>query len=229
MIAVVSLPSAPQLLSPADDASQRGTAGAVGDERAEERALVERAQAGDRRAFRGLYDLHAKSVYRAVLMPLVRDTHLAEDLLADTFVRALERIDRFTWQGRGIGPWLMRIAKNLALDHLRKKGRMGAWPDGFEQSLPTPGETSAERLMGHAQLSDLLGDRIRIVQGELNPRYQRVLQLRMIDKVSRADAAAELEVSLGTLDVLLHRACKAFKKAYLARYGGSSPQEIFEP
>lgn len=173
--------------------------------------------------------MHAKSVYRAVLMPLLRDSHLAEDLLADTFVRALERIDRFTWQGRGMGPWLMRIAKNLALDHLRKKGRVGAWPEGFEQSLPTPGEMGAERLMGHAQLSDLLGERIRLVQSDLNPRYQRVLQLRMIEKVSRADAAAELDVSLGTLDVLLHRACKAFKKAYLARYGGRSPEEIFEP
>lgn len=228
------MPSAPQFLSRGDDESRSTGRPAVGrragvQDRSEERALVQGAQAGDRRAFRGLYDLHAKSVYRVVLMPLLRDTHLAEDLLADTFVRALERIDRFTWQGRGMGPWLMRIAKNLALDYLRKKGRMGAWPEGFEQTLPTPSETGAERLLGQAQLSDLLGDRIRIVMGELNPRYQRVLSLRMVDRVSRTDAATDLEVSLGTLDVLLHRACKAFRKAYLSRYGGQGPQEIFEP
>ncbi len=203
----------------------------VGDdaEADRERAWVDAARDGDMDAFRRLYDVHAGRIYRAVLMPLVRDPHLAEDLLADTFVKALEYLPRFEWKGRGFGPWLSRIAKNLALDHLRRKGRFAAWPEGLEQQLPTPGEQGAESLLGRSELSELIGERIELCVRSLNPRYQKVLRLRMFEKRPRAEAAEALEVSVGTLDVLLHRACKAFRREYVARWGGQSPEEIFEP
>src|SRR5687768_4870643 len=100
-----------------------------------ERDLVDRAQAGDVAAMRELYERYAAAVHRFAIVPLVHDRTLAEDLLADTFVRAMEHIGRFRWQGKGVLPWLIRIAKNLALDHLRKSGRFTGWPDGFEQFI----------------------------------------------------------------------------------------------
>jgi RNA polymerase sigma-70 factor (ECF subfamily) len=185
----------------------------------EERALVERAQAGDQRAIRALYMLHANSVFRCAIMPLVRDRNLAEDLLADTFVRAIEKLHRFRWQGKGLLPWLIRIAKNLCLDHLRKAGRTGAWPEGFEQQIPDLSDSNAESLLGRSELSDLLRERIDACMAEVNPRYQKVMRLRLIEKRSRQDAAEEMEVSIGTLDVLLFRACKSFRKIWIRRYG----------
>lgn len=191
-------------------------AGHVSNE--EERALVERAQRGDQHAFRALYMLHADTVFRCAILPLVRDRHLAEDLLADTFVKALEHIDRFRWQGRGLLPWLIRIGKNLSLDHLRRAGRTTAWPDDFEQTLPDRSDSDAESLLGRSELSDLLRERITACMAELNPRYRRVLELRLIEKHSRQDAAAQLGITIGTLDVLLFRACKSFRKVYLRHY-----------
>jgi RNA polymerase sigma-70 factor (ECF subfamily) len=47
-----------------------------------------------------------------------------------------------------------------------------------------------------------------------------VLVLRLVEKRPRTEAAAELEVSIGTLDVLLFRACKAFRRVWIERYGG---------
>ena len=70
----------------------------------EERALVARAQAGEVAAFRALYQRYAQAVHRYAILPLVHDRTLAEDLLADTFVRALENIGRFRWQGKGVLP-----------------------------------------------------------------------------------------------------------------------------
>jgi RNA polymerase sigma-70 factor (ECF subfamily) len=186
---------------------------------AEERGLVERAQQGDARAVRALYLLHAEQVFRCAIMPLVRDRNLAEDLLADTFVRAIENLHRFRWQGKGLLPWLIRIGKNLCLDHLRRAGRTTAWPEGFEQQLPDTSDIDAENLLGRSQLSDVLRVRIDECMTELNPRYRRVLELRMIEKVSREDAARSMDVTIGTLDVLLFRACKAFRKVWARRYG----------
>jgi RNA polymerase sigma-70 factor, ECF subfamily len=187
-----------------------------------ERELVERAQAGDKRAFRELYMLHANTVFRCAIMPLVRDRNLAEDLLADTFVRAMENLRRFSWQGKGLLPWLIRIGKNLCLDHLRKAGRTSAWPEGFEQQLPDLSDSNAESLLGRSELSDALRERIEACMSDLNPRYRHVLELRMIEKRPRQYAADQLDVTLGTLDVLLFRACKSFRKVYVRRYGSTN-------
>lgn len=169
--------------------------------------------------------LHANTVFRCAIMPLVRDRNLAEDLLADTFVRAMENLHRFKWQGKGLLPWLIRIGKNLCLDHLRKAGRTTAWPEGFEQQIPDLSDSNAESLLGRSQLSDLLRERIQACLTEVNPRYRRVLELRLIEKLPRHEAAAAMQVSIGTLDVLLFRACKSFRKIYMRRFASEHNAE----
>ena len=198
-----------------------------GESCALERALVERAQAGDQRAFRELYQLHHRTVFRYAIMPLIRDRYMAEDLLADTFVRAMENIDRFKWQGKGLLPWLIRIGKNLCLDYLRRAQRVMAWPEGLEQHLPDRSELNAEGAVGMAEMADLIAGRLAVCMGEINPRYQKVLELRLVKKIPRAEAAAQMEVSVGTLDVLLFRACKAFRKVYTKRFGDEDGQPEF--
>jgi RNA polymerase sigma-70 factor (ECF subfamily) len=193
----------------------------------DERALVRRAQGGDVAAFRELYQRYAPTVHRFALLPLVHDRALSEDLLSDTFVRALENLHRFQWQGKGLLPWLIRIAKNLALDHLRRAGRLGAWPQGFEHVLPDPGKSDGESAAAHRQATGLMRDRIEACMGDLNPRYRRVLRMRLVDGLSREQAAGEMQVTIGTLDVLLFRACKAFRKLYVERYG-EGPQGEFD-
>src|SRR5262245_40612431 len=91
------------------------------DPAAEVWALIERAQAGDGAAFGLLYDRYFDTVFRFVYFR-VGNRQLAEDLTADTFLRALKRIGSFTWQGRDLGAWLVTIARNLVADHF-KSGR----------------------------------------------------------------------------------------------------------
>ncbi len=203
------------------------TAATNDESKDDERALVERAQAGDRAAFRALYQRFAPSVYRYAIVPTVHDRTLAEDLLADTFVRALENLHRFTWQTRGVLPWLIRIAKNLCLDHLRKSGRVGAWPVGFENLLPDTADIGSEAIVSREQMADRMRERIDGCLEDINPRYRKVVQLRLVQQLPRDQAAEAMDVSIGTLDVLLFRACKAFRKAYVQRYG-ESPQRDFE-
>lgn len=80
--------------------------------------IVQLAQAGDVEAFGQLYDRYIHTIYRYIYSK-VRNPHLAEDLTADVFCRALKRIDSFTWQGRDFGAWLITIARRIVADHYK--------------------------------------------------------------------------------------------------------------
>ena len=73
-------------------------------------ALVELAKGGDREAFGQLYDAYVDTVHR-YLFVRVGQRALAEDLTSETFLRALRRIDSFTWQGKDIAAWFITIAR----------------------------------------------------------------------------------------------------------------------
>jgi RNA polymerase sigma-70 factor (ECF subfamily) len=189
----------------------------------DERLLIERAQQGDRFALRTLYQQHAAAVLRTAILPLVQDGALANDLLADTFVRAMEKLDRYQWQAKGMLPWLVRIAKNLCYDHLRRSRRLTTWTGEHELEA----ELDVEGLLDHAEQAELARRQVEICLAALSPRYRGVITLRLIEQRSRADAAALLGLGTNTLDVLLCRACKAFRKQWHAHFGDAeqAPRE----
>lgn len=186
----------------------------------DERMLIERARVGDARALRALYQRHAEPVLRTAIMPVVHDPTLARDLLADTFVRAIENLHRFQWQPKGLLPWLVRIAKNISLDHVRRSKRMTTWPAGMDLVA----ELDTEHLLSRSELAELARVRIDACMAELSPRYRQVITLRLVEQGPRVEVAARLGVTTGTLDVVLCRACKAFRKHWHRRFGGSPPQ-----
>ncbi len=80
----------------------------------EERAVIERLQAGDRTAFATLYGWYGERLYRQVIWPRVGSREAAEDVLRETFRIALEKIGSFTYDGKSVFFWLRRIAINRA-------------------------------------------------------------------------------------------------------------------
>src|SRR4051794_8112395 len=87
------------------------------------RALVARAQQGDRSALEELYLIHFDRIYSYLHMT-VGNRHDAEDLTTQTFLKMLEAIGRFRWQSAPFSAWLFRIAHNLAIDHFRAGKRV---------------------------------------------------------------------------------------------------------
>lgn len=71
--------------------------------------------------FSKIYENHAEQIYK-FLMRLCGDRQLAEDLLQDTFLKAMEKIDTFDNRCQ-LTTWLCQIAKNTYYDNLRKKQR----------------------------------------------------------------------------------------------------------
>jgi RNA polymerase sigma-70 factor (ECF subfamily) len=85
---------------------------------------VERAKAGDRDAFSQLVRMH-QAVVRAYVSAHVREAEAADDLAQEVFLRAFRRLDAFQPPESGsMRPWLMGIARNLLLEHLRAPVRL---------------------------------------------------------------------------------------------------------
>jgi RNA polymerase sigma-70 factor (ECF subfamily) len=193
-----------------------------------ERALCERAHAGDRSALGQLLRQYGPSLYRCVLLPRLGSEAAAQDALAETYARVVERFHLFTWQNAGVYPWLRVVALHIALDALRaRKREMLFKPEDIERELEAS-ERDLSRT-GESELSekrDLAEARARVdaALAKLNPRYAQAIRLRVLEERSRDEVAAALGVSVATFDVVLHRAMAALKKALAS--GQGEPKEM---
>lgn len=90
------------------------------DRKCSDSQLVLLYQNGDEEAFEILLHRHKSRIYTAIYL-IVKDRYVAEDLLQDTFIKALNVIKsgRYNEEGKFL-PWLSRIAHNLAIDHFRE-------------------------------------------------------------------------------------------------------------
>jgi RNA polymerase sigma factor (sigma-70 family) len=93
------------------------------DSRLSDSQLVSLYQTGNEEAFEMLLIRHKSKLYTAIYM-IVKDRYTAEDLLQETFVKAINTIrgGRYNEEGKFL-PWISRIAHNLAIDHFRKEKR----------------------------------------------------------------------------------------------------------
>src|SRR3954467_727236 len=169
------------------------------------RALVDRAQQGDRAALEELYLIHFDRIY-GYLHVSVGNRHDAEDLTTQTFLKMLESINKFRWQSAPFSAWLFRIAHNLAMDHFRANRR---WQPEEEVPEPDADEaTSAEEgaleSIGRKSMLELID--------ELSGEQQQVLTLKFVFNFSNAEAATILAKTEGAIKSLQHRALVSLQK-----------------
>ncbi len=179
----------------------------------EECAVVDRLKRGDREAAATLFRWFSDALYRRAILPRLPNRELAEDVLKDTFRLALERIEQFEPQGRSIFFWLRRIAINRAIDVHRARQRrrlIDAQPETVivrTMSQPPPAPDRAPQVKETRSL-------VQAALAALNPRYAQALTLRLLEDRDRDECAQTMDVTVGNFDVILHRACKAFRKVY---------------
>src|SRR5947209_1438114 len=123
--AVATLTSKPPPM-PAGDLNRRkittsNTKQQRAKEAEEDRALIARAQAGDKVAFRQLVERHQRRAF-AIALALVRDENDARELVQDAFLRVFKGLGTFQG-GSSFFTWLYRIITNLSIDLIRKPGR----------------------------------------------------------------------------------------------------------
>ena len=178
-------------------------------EKARIAALVTLAQQGDAEAFGEVYDAYVDSIYR-YLYYRVGSHALAEDLTSETFLRALRRLDSFTWQGKDIGAWFVTIARNLVTDHV-KSSRFKlevTTADMLDADQAVGGLGGVEdEVMGRLDSAVLL-DAVR----QLKADQQECIVLRFLQGLTLAETAAVMARSEGAIKQLQLRAVRALAK-----------------
>ena len=169
-------------------------------------ALVTLAQQGDAEAFGLVYDRYVDQIYR-YLYYRVGSHALAEDLTSETFLRALRRIDSFTYTGKDIGAWFTTIARNLVTDHVKSSR--------FKLEVSTADMLDAER--GDDGIETQVIERLRDAAlldavRRLKPEQQECIVLRFLQGLSVAETSGVMGRSEGAVKQLQLRAVRALAK-----------------
>lgn len=189
-----------------------GPAGGTTSEDAEREriaGLVALAQRGDGEAFGMVYDAYVDQIYR-YLYYRVGSHALAEDLTSECFLRALRRIDSFTYTGKDIGAWFTTIARNLVTDHV-KSSRFKlevSTADMLDADDPRHAHSGVEQeVLDRLQNAALL-DAVR----QLKPEQQECIVLRFLQGLSVAETAEVMSRTEGAVKQLQLRAVRALAK-----------------
>ena len=174
-------------------------------DRDEEKAAVERARAGDERAFEVLVTAHERLVYTLAYQRL-RSEPDAQDAAQETFVKAWLSLPGFRGESR-FSVWLCRIANNVCTDMQRKRtlpavslddpGRDG------EGGLAVPDERySPEAALEKKELWRELRKGLETLPDE----YRQALTLRELGGLSYDEIAETLDIDMGAVKSRLYRA-----------------------
>ncbi len=164
------------------------------------KALVKRAQDGDTEAFGKMYDAFLTPVYRYVVFRFPQE--LAEDLVADIFVKAWEKLHTYrTFTGVPFGAWLFRIARYAVIDAYRSTRGFDELSEEFvDENSDNDPKMRTERAFSI--------DRVRNALNQLSKDYRDVLLLHYVAGMGHAEVAKSLKMTEGYVRILKFRALK---------------------
>jgi RNA polymerase sigma-70 factor (ECF subfamily) len=170
-------------------------------------ALVRRLRARDPKAMSDLYNRYGRLVY-SLIFRIVRDTAAAEDLTQETFLRVWNRVHALDAALGSLGPWIVTVARNRAIDHLRSAdGRFAARAVELAQ-VEYPGNFT------HFDDSLLSIDRARLLKEafeKLTPSQKTVIELAYYEGLSQTEMAERMQQPLGTVKTWVRSALKTLR------------------
>ncbi len=173
-----------------------------------EKALLFRAQAGDRKAAGTLYEYYYKEIYTYIFYR-VSDSSAAEDLSAEVFVRMIRRMPGYLDQGKPFISWLYTIARNLVIDHYRTQKKRGQMP--IKDQLLEDDQLEPALQLQNQEAVDCFRRAIR----HLNEQQQSVIIHRFVEGRSINDIADLIDKSDRAVRSLQHRALRSLEKALM--------------
>ena len=159
---------------------------------------VARAKAGDSEGLHFLYVRYAPDVQRYIAS-FVHDRHEAEDITQNVFAKLMTAITKYEQREVPFAAWVMRVARNAALDHMRAR-----------RAIPAEDVRLADE--GQAQTSVDLTHNLRRALEQLPEDQREVLILRHIAGLSPVEIASALEKSESSVHGLHHRGRRTLQK-----------------
>jgi RNA polymerase sigma-70 factor (ECF subfamily) len=170
--------------------------------------LLVRLQRRDPQALAELYDRYGQMVFRLILR-MVRDRGLAEDLVQETFLRVWNRAGGFDSERGAVGPWLLAVARNRAIDYLRCQGRR------IESTIEL-NETEYPGLFADLSSDTLNFDLVRQVKralDQLGSQQREAIEMAYFEGMSQTEIAQRMGQPLGTVKTWMRRALQQMREA----------------
>ena len=181
---------------------------------------VRAAQAGDRGAIERFYDANVDGLYAFVFYRVGRDAALAEDVVQETFAKALARTTDYDPNRGSPASWLAVLSRNVIRDHLREHRRADQLLETWERIDATLAQTfaaMAERpLPGEVLERAETRDLVHMAIANLPEQYRSALTRKYVDGESLESLAGELGISVDAAKSLLARARRAFRETFAA-------------
>ena len=165
--------------------------------------LVDRVRRGDPRAFEVLVRRYVRKTH-AVAASIVKDDDEADDVSQEAFVAALRRLDQLR-QPERFQAWLLRITRNMALNHLKEGARSLAVP--LESLEGFAGPDDPEETLRATRVQIAIHDAVAHLSG----MPKRVFILHEIEGWDHQEISRELGISKGASRVHLHLARRTLR------------------
>lgn len=170
--------------------------------------LINRLRRREPKAMADLYDRYGKLVF-SVILKVVRDQTVAEDLTQETFLRVWNRTQFFDSEKGALGPWILAVARNRAIDYLRSvDGRMAKRATEFEPAHEHP------TAFLHLERDILNSDRAKLIRGafqKLTPNQRVVIEMAYWEGLSQVEMADRMKQPLGTVKTWVRTALKTLR------------------
>ena len=178
----------------------------------DEHSWVESARTGDPEAVGWLYERYFDRIYRYVHLKIGDPTE-AEDITEQVFLKMLEAISSFRWQGSSFGSWLFRIAHNQVVDHIRHRARRPQVSLDPVGALLSSDSDDPHRWAEQSDFRDHLRESIM----QLTELQAQVINLKFGAGLSNAEIAAVMRRTEGAVKALQYSALQNLNKLMTLR------------
>ncbi|MEM6997792.1 MAG: sigma-70 family RNA polymerase sigma factor [Patescibacteria group bacterium] len=178
--------------------------------KSELKQVVSKAQAGEVRAFEQIYDAYYDKLAGYALRRVL-DQHIAEDVVANVFIKVLEKLPKFKWRhDHSFNGWVYRITSNEINQYFRRQSR-------YVLSAPRDMEAEYASVLEHnhnaKDLERSIDENIDYMRlhaciSELRPKHQDIVHLYYFENLSHKEIAVALKMREGSVRVTLSRITK---------------------
>ncbi|MDA3802898.1 MAG: RNA polymerase sigma factor [Patescibacteria group bacterium] len=172
-----------------------------------DRDIIERFQKGDTDSFVILYDKYIDKIYKFIYFK-TSHKETAEDLCTQTFLKALNKLPSFKIAGKDyFSPWLYSIARNLVIDHYRKKASSKN-NINIDDVWDLSDNTDIERDIDFKEKTKLIANHLK----KLNVEQREIIMLKIFEDLSYKEIAKIIDKSEDACKMSFSRAIKTLKK-----------------
>jgi RNA polymerase sigma-70 factor (ECF subfamily) len=154
--------------------------------------LIKRAVRGDTAAFSEIYS-HTAAGLRRYVRTIIWNPWDAEDVTQEVFVKIFTGLDRYDPQRAPFSAWTLRVARNAAIDHMRRH-------------RTDPGHADVDERAPVDDAARTCGESLRLALAELNDNQREILVLRALGGFTPREVATHAKATPGSINTLYHRA-----------------------